>query len=295
MDEIVRAVAGDGFIKIAAVNSRDMTQRAREIHRLSPVAAAALGRTMAATSIIGNSLKEDKASVTVRINGGGPLGSVVVVSDCTGNVRGYVQNPSLALPLKENGKLDVGGAVGKNGMLTVIKDIGLKEPHVGSTALVSGEIAEDFTAFFAESEQSPAACALGVLVDVDYSIKAAGGYIIQLLPGAPEELIDKLEKSIVRTGPVTSVLTEHTPEELIYDVLDGFDPVILEHIPVEYRCYCTRERVLEAVSSIDRADIEELKAEGKPIEVSCQFCDKVYTISPDELTPVEEDGGPGSE
>ena len=285
MDEIVRAVAGNGYIKIAAISSRELTQRASEIHRLSPVACAALGRTMAAASIIGNTLKENEASVTVRINGGGPIGSIIVVSDPYGNVRGYVQNPAVELPLKENGKLDVGRAVGKDGMLTVIKDIGLKEPHVGSTALVSGEIAEDFTAFFAESEQSPAACALGVLVDVDHSISAAGGYIIQLLPGAPVEIIDRLEKSIVKTGPVTAVLREQTPEDMINLVLDGFEPIILEHCPVTYRCYCSRERVLEAVSSIDREDIEQIKAEGKSIEVSCQFCDKVYTISPDELIP----------
>lgn len=283
MDEIVRAIAGEGYIKIAAISSRDLTQRASEIHRLSPVAAAALGRTMAATSIIGNSLKEKDASVTVRINGGGPIGSVIAVSDPFGNVRGYVQNASVELPLKENGKLDVGGAVGTNGMLTVIKDIGLKEPHVGSTALVSGEIAEDFTAFFAESEQSPAACALGVLIDVDHTIIAAGGYIIQLLPGAPDELIDRLEKSIVETGSVTSFLDQHTAEELILKVLDGFDPQILEHAPVSYRCYCSRERVIEAVSSIDRVELEDMKRKGKPVEVSCQFCDKVYTISPEEI------------
>ena len=283
MDEIVRAIAGDGFIKIAAISSRGLTQRASEIHRLSPVAAAALGRTMAATSIIGNTLKEKDASVTVRINGGGPIGSVIAVSDPYGNVRGYVQNSKVDLPLKDNGKLDVGGAVGTNGMLTVIKDIGLKEPHVGSTALVSGEIAEDFTAFFAESEQSPAACALGVLIDVDHSIIAAGGYIIQLLPGAPEELIDSLEKSIIKTGPVTSTLKDHSAEELIVKVLDGFNPVILEHSTVEYRCYCSREKVIEAISSIDKKELEELKAEGKPVEVSCQFCDRVYSIFPEEI------------
>ncbi len=288
MDEIVRAVAGEGFIKIAAISSRDLTQRASEIHKLSPVAAAALGRTMAATSIIGNALKEKDASVTVRINGGGPLGSVIAVSDPYGNVRGYVQNPSLDLPLKDNGKLDVGGAVGTDGMLTVIKDIGLKEPHIGSTALVSGEIAEDFTAFFAESEQSPAACALGVLIDVDHSIISAGGYIIQLLPGAPEEVIEELENSIVKTGPVTAFLKDHSAEELIYEVLKGFDPVILERDEVSYRCYCSRERVIEAISSIDRNELAAIKAEGKPVEVSCQFCDKVYSILPDEILAAAE-------
>jgi len=283
MDEIVRAVAGNGYIKIAAISSKELTEKASSMHALSPTACAALGRTLAATSIIGNTLKEETGSVTVRINGGGPLGSIIAVSDCIGNVRGYVQNPRTDLPLKAPGKLDVGGAVGRSGMLTVIKDIGLKEPHVGSTALVSGEIAEDFTAFFAESEQSPAACALGVLIDTDHSIKAAGGYIIQLLPGAPDSLAEQLEQSIMNVGPVTSVLTDHTPEELIQLVLVGWDPIILEHVPVEYRCYCSRERVLGALSSLEPGEVEAMRKDGVPIEVCCQFCDSVYTFSPDEL------------
>ena len=289
MDEIVRAVAADGFIKIAAITSRDMTERARSIHGTYPVVTAALGRTMAAASIIGNALKEDGASATVRINGGGPIGSIIVVSDSTGNVRGYAQNPRVDIPRKAKGKLDVGSAVGKDGMLTVIKDLGLKEPYVGSTELVSGEIAEDFTAYFAKSDQQPAACALGVLVGPGGSVLSAGGYVIQLLPGAPEDLIDRLETNIRDTGAVSGVLTETDAAGLIGRVLSGFGPVILEHTPVEYRCYCSRERVLEAVSGIDEAELEDIRKKGERIEVTCQFCDAVYTFDPSELRSAEKE------
>ena len=288
MDEIVRAVAGDGLIKIAAISSRNLTERARAIHGTYPVVTAALGRTMAATSVIGNALKKENASVTVRINGGGPIGSIIVVSDSAGNVRGYAQNPQVDIPRKEKGKLDVGGAVGKNGMLTVVKDLGLKEPYVGSTELVSGEIAEDFTAYFAQSDQQPAACALGVLVGPGGSVLSAGGYVIQLLPGAPDELIEKLEKNIADTGAVSSVLTETDAAGLIGRVMRGFDPIILEHTPVEYRCYCSRERVLDAVSGIDEAELEDIRRKGQPIEVTCQFCDAVYSFDPSELRPAAE-------
>ena len=288
MDEIVRAVAGDGLIKIAAISSRNLTERARAIHGTYPVVTAALGRTMAATSVIGNALKEENASVTVRINGGGPIGSIIVVSDSAGNVRGYAQNPQVDIPRKEKGKLDVGGAVGKNGMLTVVKDLGLKEPYVGSTELVSGEIAEDFTAYFAQSDQQPAACALGVLVGPGGSVLSAGGYVIQLLPGAPDELIEKLEKNIADTGAVSSVLTETDAAGLIGRVMRGFDPIILEHTPVEYRCYCSRERVLDAVSGIDEAELEDIRRKGQPIEVTCQFCDAVSSFAPSELRPAAE-------
>ena len=288
MDEIVRAVAGDGLIKIAAISSRNLTERARAIHGTYPVVTAALGRTMAATSVIGNALKEENASVTVRINGGGPIGSIIVVSDSAGNVRGYAQNPQVDIPRKEKGKLDVGGAVGKNGMLTVVKDLGLKEPYVGSTELVSGEIAEDFTAYFAQSDQQPAACALGVLVGPGGSVLSAGGYVIQLLPGAPDELIEKLEKNIADTGAVSSVLTETDAAGLIGRVMRGFDPIVLEHTPVEYRCYCSRERVLDAVSGIDEAELEDIRRKGQPIEVTCQFCDAVYSFDPSELRPAAE-------
>lgn len=283
MDEIVRAVAGNGFIKMTAINSRDMVERARAVHNASPVCTAALGRTISAASIIGNTLKDENASVTVRINGGGPAGSIIAVSDHIGNTRGYIANPTLELPLKPNGKLDVGTAVGTQGMLTVIKDLNMKEPYVGSVALVSGEIAEDFTSYFAESEQTPSACALGVLIDVDGTVKAAGGYVLQLLPGAPDDLAAALEQSIMNVGPVTSILEDYTAADLINMVLIGFEPRILEHIPVEYRCYCSRERVMNAIASIERSELEEMAKEGKPIEVTCQFCDQVYTFDPKEF------------
>jgi len=290
MDEIVRAISKDGLIKIAAISSKEMTEKARNIHRTLPVATAALGRTMAATSIIGNALKGENTSVTVRINGGGPLGSVIVVSDHLGNVRGYVQNPAVDLPLRESdGKLDVGRAVGTNGTVTVIKDLNMKEPYIGSTKLVSGEIAEDFTLYLVESEQSPSACALGVLVDRDQSVLAAGGYIVQLLPGAPEELLDKLEQNIINAGAMTGMLSKDMSlEDIINAVLDGFEPKILEHNEVEYRCYCSREKVLGAIAGIGKEEIDDIEKEGKPIEVTCQFCDKVYNFDVEEIKQLQE-------
>ncbi|MBQ6540298.1 MAG: Hsp33 family molecular chaperone HslO, partial [Oscillospiraceae bacterium] len=258
MDELVRAIAGDGFIKIAAVNTKDLTERARNIHKTLPVVTAALGRTMAAASILGNTLKGEDDSVTVRINGGGHIGSIIVVSDSNGNVRGYAQNPQVDIPLKPNGKLDVGGAVGRDGMLTVIKDLNLREPYVGSTQLVSGEIAEDFTYYYVESEQIPAACALGVLVDRDQSVLAAGGYVIQLLPGAPDDLLDRLERNIGEAGPITGMLTELDTEGMINRVLEGFEPKILERTPIEYRCYCSEERVSGVIAGIGEDELEDI-------------------------------------
>lgn len=285
MDKIVRAIAGDGFIKMAAATTRDICERARQIHGLSPTAAAALGRTLTAASIFGNALKEENASVTVKINGGGPLGSVIAVSDSGGNVRGYVQNPSIELPLKENGKIDVSGAVGKDGQITVIRDLGIGEPYGGSVRLISGEIAEDFTAYLAESEQKPSACTLGVLVDRDRSVLAAGGYIVELLPGAPEEIIDKLEKNIASAGSVTAQLKEGSAEEMTNRVLEGFSPEILETAEIEYRCYCSRERVEDVLSGLSEKELTEMAAAGEA-EVTCQFCDAVYTFTPAELEEI---------
>ena len=288
MDELIRAIGGDGFIKIAAVTTKELTEKARQIHKTLPVATAALGRTMAATSIIGNSLKENDASVTVRINGGGPLGSIVVVSDCQGNVRGYVQNPHVDLPLRDDGKLDVGGAVGVNGMLTVIKDLNLKEPYVGSIQLVSGEIAEDFTAYFAQSEQTPSACALGVLVDRDQSVMAAGGYVVQLMPGAPDEILERLEKNVISAGAATTMLLEGGVDELVKRVMEGFDWEILERCQVSYKCYCTRKRVEGAIAGIGKEEVKDIVAQGKPIEVTCQFCDKIYSFTPEEVQKIAD-------
>ncbi len=286
MDKLVRAIAGDGFIKMAAVDTREMTERARQIHRLSPVCTAAIGRTMAAASMLGNAIKEEDASVTVRINGGGPIGSIIVVADHLGNVRGYVQNPRVELPLKENGHLDVGGAVGKDGMLTVIRDLNLKEPYIGSSRLISGEIAEDFTAYFYESEQVPSACALGVLVDRDRTVAAAGGYIIQLLPGAPDDMIDKLEKNIASAGSVTTMLSEGGLDAMVGKVLAGFAPEILERDDVTYRCYCSRERVESVIAGVGDDELKDMLEKNEPVEVTCQFCDTIYRFTPEEIAAI---------
>ena len=283
MGKIIRAVAGDDFIKIAVIEARDIVERARQIHGLSPTACAALGRTLCATSLMGNMMKEDDAAVTVRINGGGPMGSVLAVSDCHGNVRGYVDEPACDLPLRSDGKLDVGGAVGNDGTLTVIKDIGLRDPYVGSVNLISGEIAEDFSAYYVESEQIPAACGLGVLVDTDLSIRAAGGFIVQLMPGAPEGLIEKLEDNIFFMDQLTTILDEDGVEEIIAQVLKDLEPRVLEESEVEYRCYCSRERVADAIKSIGAEALEEIAAQGADTEVGCQFCDKLYVFTPEEI------------
>ena len=241
-DQLVRAISKDGFVKAAAVSTRALTERARQIHQTSPVATAALGRLLAAGSMMGNELKGDGSSVTLRIKGDGPLGTLLVVADNEGNVRGSVQNPQIDLPIREDGKLDVGGAVGHGGTLTVIKDLNLKEPYVGSVDLLGGEIAEDLASYFVESEQIPTACGLGVLVDRDRSVLRAGGYLIQLLPGAPEGIIDRLEKGIMAAGPVTNLLLENDdPESLLRRVMKDFELEILETVPVEYRCYCSRD------------------------------------------------------
>lgn len=283
MDEIVRAVTADGFVKISAVSARDMVERARQIHGLSPTASAALGRTLCAASMLGELMKEDDASLTIRINGGGPIGSIIAVSDSDGCTRGYVTNPEADLPTRADGKLDVGGLVGRDGMLTLSRDLGLKEPYIGSVELVTGEIAEDLAQYMVESEQIPAAVGLGVLVDTDKSIKAAGGFIVQLMPGAPEELITKLEDNIFMMDQLTTVLDEDGIDAVIGQVLLGLDPQEAERRPVEYRCSCSRERVAQALRSCGETELREMAAEGRDVEVSCQFCDKVYSFTPGEL------------
>ncbi|MBQ2230665.1 MAG: Hsp33 family molecular chaperone HslO [Oscillospiraceae bacterium] len=279
MDRILRGISADGSVKITAVTTKDLTERARRIHSTLPVVTAALGRTMAAVSMMGNALKKEGSSITARINGGGPAGTILVTSDEKGNVRGYVQNPQVDLPLKANGKLDVGGAVGTDGMLTVMRDLGSGEPYNGSVELVSGEIAEDFTRYFFESDQVPTACALGVLVDRDQSVIAAGGYIVQLMPGAEDETAEKLERSVQRAGAVTKMLQNGSLEELIYKVLDGFDPIILEEDAVTYKCYCSREKIRNAIAGIDRNELRSMLEEDKSIEVKCQYCGEVYTFT----------------
>ena len=289
MDKIIRATAADGFIKMAVINAKDIVEHARQIHGLSPTACAALGRTLCGASLLGQAMKEEKATITIRLNGGGPIGSVVAVSDCEGNVRGYVENPACELPLRSDGKLNVGGAVGRDGMLTVSRDLGMREPYIGSVELVSGEIAEDLTAYLLESEQVPSACALGVLVDTDYTIRAAGGFIVQLMPGADEELIGRLEENILLMDQLTTVLDEDGTEALFNQVLKGFDWHTVGEYPVEYRCYCSRERVEQALTVIDPAELQEIIDEGKDITVSCQFCDREYSFAPAELKQLKKE------
>ena len=283
-DRIVRAISSDGFVKAAAVCSRDLTERARQIHQTLPVGTAALGRTLAAASMMGNALKGQGASLTLQIKGGGPLGTVLAVSDPEGNVRGYVTNPGVDIPLRADGKLDVGSAVGHEGTLTVIKDLQMKEPYVGTIDLLGGEIAEDVAAYFVESEQIPTACGLGVLVDRDQSVRAAGGYLIQLLPGADEDTIVKVEGGIMAAGSVSAILDKDPdPEHLLRTVMSDFDIRILESSGVEYRCYCSRERVERALISLGTEELESILREQGSCQLTCQFCDAVYDFSAQEL------------
>ena len=283
-DYIVRAISTDGLVQAAAICSRGITERARQIHHTSPVATAALGRALAGASMMGNALKGQGASLTLQIKGGGPLGTVLAVSDAQGNVRGYVANPQADLPLRDDGKLDVGGAVGHGGTLTVIKDLHMKEPYVGTIDLLGGEIAEDVAGYFVESEQIPTACALGVLVDRDQSVKAAGGYLIQLMPGAGEDVITKVEGGIMAAGPVSALLDKNDdPEQLLRDVMSDFDLKVLETCPVSYRCYCSRERVERALISLGRDELEQMLSEQGGCQLTCQFCDAVYDFSAEDL------------
>ena len=283
-DQIIRVLAKNAPVKASVITARDMVERARQIHRTLPVATAALGRTLMAASMMGNQLKEDNGSVTLRIKGDGPLGGITAVADSAGNARGYVVNPAVDLPLKGPAKLDVGSAVGRDGSLTVIKDLNLKEPYVGTVPLVSGEIAEDITSYFAESEQIPTACALGVLVDKDQSVLKAGGYLIQLLPGADEAAISAIERGIQRVGPVTAALQAGADARgLLEQVLSEFELDVLSARPVEYRCYCSQERVTRALISMGREELESLIRDQGKAELTCQFCDKVYHYTKEEL------------
>ena len=284
MDQLIRAITKDGMVKATALTTRDMTERARQIHKTLPVATAALGRTLAAASMMGNALKGDGASLTIQIRGGGPLGAIVVVSDNEGNVRGYVEHPDVDIPLRSDGKLDVGTAVGADGTLTVIKDLNLKEPYVGSVQLLGGEIAEDIAQYYVESEQIPTACALGVLVDRDQSVRCAGGYLIQLLPGAGEDVISKVEAGVYAAGAVTKLLLANDdPEAMLRTVLSDFELDILETAPVEYRCTCSHERVERALLSLGAEELQSILDDQGQAELTCQFCDRVHRFSRDDL------------
>lgn len=286
-DMILRAMTTDGWVKAVAINSKNIVERARAIHKTTPTATAALGRTLTACAMLGNMQKIENGSVTLQIKGGGPLGTVLAVSDAEGNVRGYVQNPHITLLEKYAGKLDVGAAVGTDGLLTVIRDLQMKEPYVGSVELVSGEIGDDVTAYLVQSEQCPSACGLGVLVDVDQSVKAAGGFILQLLPGAPEVLIDRLEAGIAAAGSVTSMLDAGLSlREMLTKVTGGMELEFFEPSEVMYRCYCTRDRVEATLISLGREELTQIADEGQDVRVECQFCDTEYKFTPEDVRAI---------
>ena len=289
-DQLVRAISKDGFVKAVAVSTRDLTERARQIHHTTPVATAALGRTLAAASMLGNALKGDGASVTLQIKGDGPLGTILAVSDNAGNVRGKVDDPTVDLPLRPDGKLDVGAAVGaEGGTMTVIKDLNMKDPYVGSVSLLGGEIAEDLAAYFVESEQIPTACGLGVLIERDQSVRAAGGYLIQLMPGASEDTIVQVEGGIMAAGNVSAILDKDPdPEHLLKTVLSDFEVKILQSDPVEYKCYCSRERVERALISLGPEELKNILAEQGSCHMTCQFCDAEYEFTARQLQQIIE-------
>ena len=279
-DQLVRAMTRDGFVKITAVSTTELTGRAREIHHTTAVATAALGRVLAATSMIGNMQKIDQGSVTLIIKGGGPLGTLLATADPEGNVRGYVENPQIDLMEKYQGKLDVGAAVGADGTLTLIRDLHMKDPYVGTVQLLGGEIAEDVAAYFVESEQVPTVCALGVLLNRDQTVDVAGGYLLQLLPGAPDSLIDQLEASVAKAGSVSGMMKNGIgPAEIIETLLGKDEVEILETSPISYKCYCSRERVASTIISLGAKEMQDIIDEGQDIHVDCQFCDTVYTFT----------------
>ena len=283
-DYLVRGMSMDGFVKVVAIRSTEIVRRGAQIQGTTPNATAAFGRALTAASMMGNMQKVENGSMTMQIKGGGPIGSITCVSDAVGNVRGYVVEPKVPLVEKFPGKLDVGATVGTDGTLTIIRDLQMKEPYIGSVELVSGEIGDDVTAYFVQSEQIPTACALGVLVDRDQSVKVAGGYLIQLLPGAPDEIIDKLEAGIRRAGAVTPMLEQGmTPEDILGQVCGDLGVVFLETTEVSYRCYCDRDRVTAALISLGRKELSEIADEGKTFPVECQFCDKIYEFTPEDI------------
>ena len=288
-DYLVRGMSLDGFVKAVAIRSTELVRRGAQIQGTTPNATAAFGRALTAASMMGNMQKVENGSMTLQIKGGGPIGSITCVADPVGNVRGFVAQAKVPLVEKFPGKLDVGATVGTDGTLTVIRDLQMKEPYIGSTQLVSGEIGDDVTAYFANSEQTPTACALGVLIDRDQSVKVAGGYLLQLLPGATEETIEKLEQGIRRAGAVTPMLEQGmTPEDILGQVCGDLGIVFLETQEVSYKCYCSRERVERALISLGKEELTQIMGEGKDFPVECQFCDTIYRFTPDDIQEILE-------
>ncbi len=284
MAKIVRTISADASVTATAIDALDIVSKIEQIHQPSAVVTAALGRLSIAASLIGIGLKGENDSVTIRLNGDGATGVLIAVADSKGNVRSYVSNPIVEIPLNKFGKLDVAGAVGRNGTLSVVKDLGLKEPYVGQVPIVSGEIAEDIASYFAVSEQIPTVCGLGVLVNPDLTVKAAGGYLIQLLPFADEKCIDILEANVNKLPPVTKMLDSGmTSEDIAMKVLDGLEPNILDSFDCEYRCDCSKKRVERALISLGREELTKMYEEEDSIEVCCHFCDKKYNFSKEEI------------
>lgn len=284
MGKLVRAISENGSAVCWALDSTDMVATLEQYHQSSAVVTAAAGRLLTAASIMGSMLKSEKGSVTLRVSADGPAGTVIAVADAGGNAKAYAANPVVELPLNPRGKLDVSGAVGRNGNLFVVKDLGLGEPYVGVLPLVSGEIAEDITQYFHDSEQTPTACALGVLVNPDLTVRAAGGWILQLLPGAGEEDIAQAEENVRALPPVTQLLTGGlTPEEIACRVLAGTEPRVLDSRQVEYRCGCSRERMAAALRSLDAGELRAMAEEDGQAELCCHFCPSRYTFGKEEL------------
>ena len=284
MAKIVRTISHEATVVATAIDALDMVSEIEKIHNTSAVVTAALGRLSIAASLMGIALKGKDDSITLRVNGGGPCGTLIAVADGLGNVKSYVENPVVEIPLNRQGKLDVAGAVGKNGTLSVIKDMGLKEPYSGQIPLVSGEIAEDVASYYALSEQVPTVCALGVLVNPDLTVKAAGGYLIQLLPFAPESVIDTIEKTIAEIPSVTKMLEAGTTaDEMAHLVLRGLDPDVMDDLEAHFRCDCSKQRVERALISMGRKELQEMADEEKEQEICCHFCGKKYSFSPADL------------
>jgi len=284
MSILKRAISKDASVVSTVIDATDMVNEIERIHKTSAVVSAGLGRLTIATSLIGYSLKGDNDTVTIRMDGNGLTGALIAVSDSRGNVKSYVANPVVEIPLNQYGKLDVAGAIGKDGSLSVIKDLGLKEPYCGTVPIVSGEVAEDIANYFATSEQTPTVCALGVLVNPDLTIKHAGGYLIQLLPFASEEVISTIEKNINGVKPVTTMLEEgKTPEEIALMLLDGLEPNILDSYNPQYKCDCSKERVQRALISLGREELTNLANEQDETEVNCHFCNKKYKFTKQDI------------
>lgn len=284
MGKIIRCLTTDATVMAMVIDSTDIVARAEQIHQPSAVVTAAMGRLLTAASMMGVMLKGRDDTVTLKINGGGPAGVVTAVSDSEGFVRGYAQQPIVEIPLKPNGKLDVSGALGTEGFLYVLRDTGGKEPYVGCVPLVSGEIAEDLTAYYAQSEQTPTVCALGVLVNPDLTVSSAGGLLLQLLPLCPESVIDRIEKNIAALPPMTTMLHDGlTPEDIVKKALDGFEFDVLDEYEPTYRCNCSRERVERALITLKPEELETLPDENGLVETTCQFCDAVYTFTKEDL------------